>query len=142
MSGEGAPPPFEILEHTADIGLRARGQTLEELFANACLGMLEIMGAKTEDGRNEEGIGLDMSGKDLEGTLVDFLNEVIYLVDRYQARVARVGMQVDGNLLVATIVWGASPDPLEGTELKATTYHQLSVRETAQGWEATVYFDV
>jgi SHS2 domain-containing protein len=37
----------------------------------------------------------------------------------------------------------AECDPVpEGTELKAATYHQLSVRPTEDGWEATVYFDV
>jgi SHS2 domain-containing protein len=136
------PPSFEILEHTADIGLRARGSTLENLFENACLGMLEIMGAKTDDGRNEEGLVLDMSGNDFGGLLVDFLNEVIYVVDRSEARIARVALQRDGNLLVSTVVWGASPDPPDGTELKAATYHQLSVRQTKDGWVATVYFDV
>jgi SHS2 domain-containing protein len=142
MSSDSAPARFEILEHTADIGLRARGSTLEDLFENACLGMLEIMGAKTDDGRNEEGLVLDMSEEDLGGLLVDFLNEVIYLVDRYEARIAHVAVQVDGNLLVSTVKWGASPDPPDGTELKAATYHQLSVRQTDDGWVATVYFDV
>ena len=32
-------PPYEILEHTADVGLKAHGQTLPELFANAARGM-------------------------------------------------------------------------------------------------------
>jgi SHS2 domain-containing protein len=142
MSGEAASLPFEILEHTADIGLRAYGRTLEGLFQNACLGMLEIMGARTEDGRNQEGIVLDMSEKDLGAILVEFLDEVIYCVDRYVARVASVDVRIDGDLLVAAILWGASPDPVEGTELKATTYHQLEVGQESDGWVASVYFDV
>src|SRR5438876_10903097 len=35
-----APPPFEVVEHTADVVLVAHGRTLEELFANAARGMM------------------------------------------------------------------------------------------------------
>ena len=50
MAGLEERPPFEILEHTADIGLRAHGESMEALFENAAAGMLEILGAAAGDG--------------------------------------------------------------------------------------------
>src|SRR3972149_294317 len=38
-----AQPPFEILEHTADVGIVAHGASLEEIFANAAAGMFALM---------------------------------------------------------------------------------------------------
>ena len=35
-------PPYEILEHTADVGLKAYAPTLPELFVNAARGMLAL----------------------------------------------------------------------------------------------------
>ena len=34
---------FEIIEHTAEIGIAARGGALEEAFANAARGMFSLM---------------------------------------------------------------------------------------------------
>jgi SHS2 domain-containing protein len=36
---------FELLEHTADVGIRARGATLAEAFEQATLGLAEVLGA-------------------------------------------------------------------------------------------------
>jgi Archease protein family (MTH1598/TM1083) len=41
---------FELLEHTADVGIRARGATLEEAFEQATLGLAEILGALAPGG--------------------------------------------------------------------------------------------
>src|SRR5437667_4901115 len=42
--GPGAvPPPFEVVEHTADVGLVAHGRSLEELLANAARGMMHFL---------------------------------------------------------------------------------------------------
>ena len=43
-SGPESVQPFEIVDHTADVGVRAYGATPEELFANAALGMFSIIG--------------------------------------------------------------------------------------------------
>ncbi len=134
-------PPFEVLEHTADIGLRAYGETVEKLFENACRGTLEILDAASEGGHDQEEVVVEAA--DREALLVSLLDELIYLVDRYQSCVSDIKIQFEREtFLVATITWTPAPCDREGTELKATTYHQLSVHEGTDGWEATVYFDV
>ena len=140
-SPSGPSPSFEVLEHTADIGLRARGRTLEELFENACRGTLEILGATGEAATEEEVVRVQAA--DLGALLVDLLNEVIYLVDARRARVARVEVErASPDGVVARIGWAPGPPDLPGTELKAATYHQLAVEHAPDGYEATVYFDV
>jgi SHS2 domain-containing protein len=52
-SGPGPPDPgggFELLEHTADVGIRARGGSLEEVFEHATEGLAEVMGALRPEG--------------------------------------------------------------------------------------------
>ena len=72
-----------------------------------------------------------------------FLDELIYLVDARGARIAATTVRFDtATRLRARVTWTPSDEPLEGTELKAATLHQLSLEERADGYEATVFFDV
>ena len=141
MAGLEERPSFEILEHTADIGLRARGKTPEELFENAAAGLLEIMGAAAREGSTDEEIALEAD--DQAALLVHFLDELIYLVDARGARIAAIAVRFEApTRLRAGVTWTPSDDPLEGSELKAATFHQLSLEERGGGFEATVFFDV
>src|SRR4051794_3523063 len=72
--------PFEILDHPADIGFRAFAHTLPELFENAALAMLSIR-AEVEDVDPRQEFPITASGSEYESLLVNFLNEVLYLVD-------------------------------------------------------------
>jgi SHS2 domain-containing protein len=142
MSYEGAG--YEILEHTADIGLRAHGGRLEELFENAAWGLAEIL----EVARPLQVVGtaaqrIMLGPTDIEALLVDWLNELILLTEEGRACVADVHVHaVSEEGLQARVDLVDCDPPPEGTELKAATYHQLSVRQTGDGWVAVVYFDV
>lgn len=141
MAGLEERPPFEILEHTADIGLGARGRTLQELFENAARGLLEILGAAAREGSDHDEIAVEAD--DSGALLVHFLDELIYLVDGRGARIAGTAVRFEGpTRLRARVTWTPSEEPVPGTELKAATFHQLSVEERENGYEATVYFDV
>ncbi|MGH2554420.1 MAG: archease [Actinomycetota bacterium] len=150
MSVEEAPPPYEILEHTADIGLRARGRSLEGLFENAAWGLAEIL----DVGRPRQSIGtaavdstrpqrIMLGPADVEALLVDWTNELILFTE--EGRACIVGLEVESvserGLEARVDLVECDPFP-EGTELKAATYHQLSVRPAEDGWQATVFFDV
>jgi SHS2 domain-containing protein len=141
MAGVEERPQFEVLEHTADIGLLAWGRTIEELFENAAAGLLEILSAAAPQGSIEEEIAAEAD--DRAALLVHFLDELIYLVDGRGARIARVDVRFDApTKLLARLSWTPSEEPVEGTELKAATFHQLSLEERDGGYEGTVYFDV
>ncbi|HEU4480294.1 MAG TPA: archease [Actinomycetota bacterium] len=133
---------FEILEHTADVGIRARSDSLEGVFEQATWGLFDIMGARvTGPG---ETIDIQLEGRDVEGLLVDWLNEVLYLQESRDAvlrdvKVERVTtMDVKGSVSMAP-----RQGHLEGTAVKAVTYHQLRVARDDDGrWTAEVFVDV
>ena len=140
-------PPFEILEHTADIGLRAFGDTLSELFANAARGMMAIA-FEGESGsqaiRPRQRRKITAQGQDREELLVHFLSEVLYALDTEGWRFSefRIGT-IDPDRIEAE-GWGECKERSEHSRVavKAVTYHQVSVARTDQGWEAVVYFDI
>src|SRR5688500_17809905 len=79
---------FEHVEHTADVGIHAWGKTRERCFEQATLGVLDIMGA-LGSGAGEQ-IKIQQAARDAGGVLVDWLSEVLYVVDSRDALVTRV----------------------------------------------------
>jgi SHS2 domain-containing protein len=134
-------PPWEEVEHTADVALRVRGATLAELFANAARGMLNLAlgGEPAPAGRDRTEISL--SAPDPETLLVDWLTELVYRMEDEAFIPSCVSVQsVEENTLRAEVTGGAG-----GTlsrHIKAVTYHDLSIQQTEGGFQATIVFDV
>ena len=70
---------FEILEHTADIGIAAYGKTRKEVFINAAKGMFEIIAEETKDLKENFYDKIEMEADNLEGLLFAWLNELLYI---------------------------------------------------------------
>jgi len=141
-------PPFEILEHTADVGLRAFGATLPEVFVNAARGMLALALERADDEtgavRPEKSRRLSARGDDNEELLVHFLSEVLYALDTEGWRFAEFRIRkLEGNVIEAE-GWGRQAEYSEHSRVavKAVTYHQVSVQKQNGEWEAVVYFDI
>ena len=141
---------FEVLEHTADVGLRARGGTLEEAFAAAGEGLAHLLGAWFP-GEGEER-GFSMGTDDREGLLVAWLDEILYLHEAEDLvfggiRVTRVsdwdpGAPMSCELEALLTCAPRGERELEGVGVKAATFHELRVAEEGGEWVAQVYLDV
>jgi protein archease len=133
---------FEILEHTADVGVRAEGESLGEVFEQAALGLADIMGIYAPDAGDTEDI--EVEARDVGALLVDWLSEILWLHDSRDALLGGVEIvgvtETSANGRV-TLVPRAGED-VEGTQVKAITYHQLAVKQTESGWRAQVFVDV
>ena len=79
-------PSYEEIEHTADWALRVRGQTLTELFRNAGLGMLSLLGIEHGPG-NAESRFIELKADDNETLLVIWLEELLYPLEVENAAV-------------------------------------------------------
>jgi SHS2 domain-containing protein len=133
------PAVFEILEHTADIGFRAWGATLPELLQNAAVALTSF--AESADAENTAR-DVGVSGDDNENLLVNWLSEVLYLMDSGIVMPTRfqVDQPVQGRLRAR--LFGQAGPVHWRLIVKAVTYHQIEVAERNGRWEATVYLDV
>ncbi|MDQ4025358.1 MAG: archease [Actinomycetota bacterium] len=136
---------FEILEHTADVGIKAEAVDLPGVFEQATLGLLDIIGTWSPGSESRETVPVAVEAGDVEALLVDWLGEVLYVHDSRDAVVTSLEVsEVTPERAAGKI--GIAPrdeDAYEGgTQVKAITYHRLAVEETPEGWTATVYVDV
>lgn len=132
---------FEILEHTADVGVRSWGSSLEEAFRQSTLGLLDIIGV-WRPGPGER-VEIEVDGRDPGALLVDWLSEVLYLQEVRDPVITAVEVSaVQEGRASGAVEIAARPSHIEGTAVKAITFHQLDVSRTQHGWSTTVYVDI
>ena len=133
---------FELVEHTADIGLIAYGSTLAETFANAACGMFSII-AGLDAVTETESRSLELSEADPEALLFEWLNRLIYFFDVDMLLFNRFDIiEFDGCQLKA-VCHGEKYDPSRHqlkTGVKSATYHMLKVDKEKN--QVRVIFDV
>lgn len=129
---------YEIIEHTADVGIRASGASLAELFEQAALALADIEGARAAV--PAEAVPVSLEAPDAGALLVDWLNELIYLLEARGLLASVTVHSASEHALQADV--GLAPGRPEGLAVKAATYHRLSVARAGPGWVAEVYLDV
>jgi SHS2 domain-containing protein len=135
--------PFEIVEHTADVGIVARGATREELFANAARGMLSVL-IEPDTVRATETREVRADGPDAAGLLAAFLGELLYLLEVKHFLFREVSIHRLTDMEAAATAAGEPLGPQHElhTEIKAVTHHGLAVERGDSGWRANVLFDI
>lgn len=133
---------YQALDHTADVSLRVWGPTLPALFEQAAAGMMAQMldpAAVPITLRRT----VQVTAGDRESLLVEWLNELLYRRDAEGETFVRAHvLSLTATALAAEVEGGAAPAGAVFHPIKAATYHGLAIRETADGYEATIVFDV
>jgi len=147
------PVRFEILDHPADIGLRVWGRDRKELFEHAAVafGRMIVGDGGPADGSAPPPPGaarsthrdMELRAEDTASLFVEWLREILYLLDTEMILpvAARVDALSETELRATVEMRPLDPERCQVAP-KAVTYHQLSVAETAEGWQADVYFDI
>lgn len=136
--------PYEIFEHTADIGVRIKGKDLKELFKNAGLALFRISSRKQfTRNKTHTDISVKLSAGNVEELFVDWLNELLSLSAARGLIFHNIKIsKLEDNALEAIVSGSDISNYKVNTEIKAATYHQLKVSQGRGGWEAEVVLDV
>lgn len=132
----------EELAHTSEIGLRARAGTLEELFGCLARSMIALTGADIEIATESLSLEADVEAGDRESLLVDWLNEVLYLHEVTRIVPEHVEVHVLTSRSIQTTLVGRPAQTQSELQIKAVTYHQLSIAQEGGQWKAEVFFDI
>lgn len=133
---------FEVLEHTADVGLLAHGSTLEEAFEGVAEGLATLLGAWFPAEGTERSVRVD--GEDVEAVLAGWVDELLYLHEVQEVVFGGFEVERANDQGVEARVWIAprGERELEGVGVKAATYHRLEVGRDSEGAYARIYLDV
>ena len=132
---------YEILEHIADLKIRAFGKGKEEVFLNMLLAMTE---SQRPEIKEKEKITREINVKatDLSALLVGFLSEALYLGQTNREVYFEVTFKKFSDTEIEGELTGQKVERF-GEEIKAATWHSLDIHQKEYGtWQATVLFDV
>ena len=138
---------YEYLEHTGDIGIRAYGGTLEELFINAAQGLLESIADLSTVGITKQ-TQVEVSAASLEELMVAWLDELNFRheVEEIFFRQVEIRQISEAPYRLLAVAYGEPVDFAKHvvyTEIKSITYHQLVVEQLPDDrWMAQVIFDL
>lgn len=137
-------PPFETFDHTADVGIIARGATLGEALANAARAMFSLM-VDVDRVEPREERRIEVEAENVEGLLVNWLAELLYVSEVDNLVFSRFDMlEVSDTRVVAR----ATGEPLDLDRhdpklmVKAVTCHMLEVAREDGGCRVRVILDI
>ncbi len=136
--------PYEVFEHTADIGLHAYGSTLSELFIHAAQGMESLM-VSPDQIRIQISRDVDVEGHDSLSLLIAWLNELIFLFDTEYLLFCQFEIE---SLSETHLKGRALGEPYDAerhelsSAIKAVTWHEAAIEQTGDEYKARIIFDI
>jgi len=139
-----ARKPYEVFEHTADIGLHAYGETLPLLFINAARGMESLL-VPSEQVRVVTSREITVKGHDHISLLIAWLNELIFFFDSEYLLFRDFEIATLTDTTLAGIARG---EPYDGqrhelsSAIKAATWHEAGITQHNEEYQARIIFDL
>jgi SHS2 domain-containing protein len=135
---------FELLEHTADVGVIGRGRTMAEAFESAAYGMFTIV-AELPKYQPTGQRKVTVVGTDDAALLQRFLSSLLVIFDGdallpLDFEITEISM----GRLTCWVNTRPIGDDIEwlGPTIKAVTFHQIAVENKGGEWSAKAIFDV
>jgi SHS2 domain-containing protein len=138
---------FEYIDHTADIGIRAYGESLEEAFSNTAKAMFLLM-AKNNNIEPKESRDIELESDDIIFLFKKWLEELLYYFESDKLIFSKFELKIkisDGLYRLKATVYGEKYNPDKhgsGVEIKAVTYHMMDVGRSESGYYTQVIFDI
>ena len=136
--------PFDIIDHTADVGIAAYGSDIKQLFSNAALALFSlIIDIRSIKEKLQHRVEINSENRD--NLLVEWLNELIYLFDAEHLLFNHCEIERLNDNQLEAICYGEKLDLARHrikTEVKAATYYMLEVVVDSRGYRAKVIFDI
>jgi len=147
---------FRFLDDVAiaDAAFVAEGKNLEDLFSNCALATFEVI-ANTKKVEPKKSVSINLTYKNLDRLLFDWLSELIYLKDlkkmifsKFDIKIsspkASLAKEGDEYKLKAK-AWGEGIDYKKHQirlDVKAVTYHLFEIKKEKNKWKAKIILDV
>jgi SHS2 domain-containing protein len=132
---------YKKIKHLGDLKVRIFGKNRQDLFSNALTAMFESIEPDPVAGREGISRKIEVTSQSEDLLLIDFLNEALYQSDVNNEAYQRVQFKSFNPTAVEAILFGY---PVKGfrEEIKAVTHHGFEIKETKQGLEAEIIFDI
>lgn len=136
---------YEIIDHTADIGIRVKGSSQEELFLHAAEALFDILAQPKKSLIPSIAYPVAVEADGLDQLMVKWLQELHLAFDMRRLVLTHFWIdEVSENRIIGGGKGMKFDDTRHraGTQIKAVTYHGLKVENRDNEWVAEVIFDI
>lgn len=133
---------FELLDHTADVRIKAEGEDMESLFRAALDGLNEVLlpGFKDSGKKENYKINLIIDSDDKTSLLIDFLSDALYETHTKKAIFRIRKIKINGMECEAKLSGWAVKKFDE--DVKAVTYNDAEIIKTDETYECVITLDI
>ena len=142
-SQRNSTPWLRTIEHTADVGIAVRADSLRLLFERVATAMFALL-AETDAARPEIEVRVRVQASDRQALFVQWLSELNFIHQTRHLLFARFSVRAITDRALAASAFGYAIRPHQPIrlEIKAVTFHRLRIRKRGRLWHARVIFDV
>jgi len=138
------PLDYQIIDHTADLGIIVKGIDEKDVFIRAAYAMTDLM-VKGDISKKPVIKDVSLQGEDFPDLMVRWLGEILYLFHGEKLLVHSITIKSISPITLRSTFTLSSFEPEHHQvkrEIKAVTYHQISVDHVNDGWQTRVIFDI
>jgi len=139
-----APPTYQIIDHTADLGIIVKGVDEKDVFIRAAYAMIDLM-VKGDIRKKTVIKDVSLQGEDFPDLMVKWLGEILYLFHGEKLLVHSIKIKSISPIRLRSTLTLSSFEPIHHQvkrEIKAVTYHQIFVDNVNDKWQARIIFDI
>ena len=137
---------YEIIDHTADIGIRVEGGSLEELFLRAAEALIDLTVRQKRQFIPSIEVPIAIDAPNVEQLFVRWLSELLFIFETRKLVLTKFWIDAIDEHRVEGAAKGLKFEDTRHEQrlsIKAVTYHKLSVAQGPDGrWRAEVIFDI
>jgi len=135
---------YEIIDHTADLGILVKAKDVKSLFIRAAQVLTDLM-IEGDVGGKKIVRDIFIEGEDFPDLMVRWLGEILYLFEGEKLIVDSIKIKTISPITMRSTLTLSSFEPEHHQvkrEIKAVTYHQILVDNVNDGWQARIIFDI
>lgn len=140
---------YEFFDHTADAAMRVIAPSPETLFESAAIGMFDLMtdiqSFRQSNLAQCELKKITFTGENFSELLMLWMRELLFLFSSQKKVPVAFEFETLTVVKLSAAVYFLTFQPakhVQKCEVKAVTYHQFDLKQTAEGWESTLIFDI
>lgn len=137
---------YEYFETTADIGVTACGESLENAFINSALGTMNLITSINQI-KPKITKKVEIKSEDIYGLLYDWITELLILLDSDFFIASEYDIKITKNneyILTGNITGDIYNTDLYNykTEVKAITYHNMDIKKIGDKYKLNFILDL
>ncbi len=135
---------YQLLEHTADLGIRVSEEDIESVFINSARAMSDLI-ADINTIKPVISVEIKVQAQDRDELLKNWLSELLYYFHVKETLFSKFDIKILDDNIISSVATGENlqrPRHSLKNDIKAVTFHALNIHKTGNQLSTDIIFDI